>query len=69
MGALQPAPLDSQVGRWGRSQGSRSHLWNDGTWSQSLCFKINGPRTSLVVQWLRIHLPVQGAWVPPLVKN
>ena len=24
--------------------------------------------TSLVVQWLRIHLAVQGAWVPSLVR-
>ena len=23
--------------------------------------------TSLVVQWLRIHLPMQGTWVPSLV--
>ena len=23
------------------------------------------PETSLVVQWLRIHLPIQGAWVCP----
>ena len=26
-------------------------------------------RTSLVVQWLRIHLPVQGTWVPSLVQE
>ena len=26
-----------------------------------------GNRASLVVQWLRIHLPMQGKWVPSLV--
>ena len=26
-----------------------------------------GNKASLVVQWLRIHLPMQGEWVPPLV--
>ena len=26
-------------------------------------FKEKGHRTSLVVQWLRIHLPTQGMWV------
>ena len=25
------------------------------------------PGTSLVVQWLRIHLAMQGTWVQPLV--
>ena len=25
-----------------------------------------GPGTSLVAQWLRLYLPVQGIWVPPL---
>ena len=25
--------------------------------------------TSLVVQWLRIHLPVQGSWVQVLVQE
>ena len=25
--------------------------------------------TSLVVQWLRIHLAIQGAWVPSLVRE
>ena len=25
--------------------------------------------TSLVVQWLRIHLPVQGTWVRALVRE
>ena len=24
---------------------------------------------SLVVQWLRIHLPMQGTWVPSLVRE
>ena len=28
-------------------------------------FKINKLRTSLVVQWLGLLLPVQGVWVPP----
>ena len=26
-------------------------------------------QTSLVVQWLRIHLPMEGTWVPPLVQE
>ena len=26
-------------------------------------------RTSLVVQWLRIRLPVQGTWVPSLAEE
>ena len=26
-------------------------------------------RTSLVVQWLRIHLPMQGTWVESLVPE
>ena len=26
-------------------------------------------RTSLVAQWLRIRLPVQGTWVQPLVQD
>ena len=26
-------------------------------------------RTSLVAQWLRIHLPMQGKWVPSLVQE
>ena len=26
-------------------------------------------RTSLVVQWLRIHLPMQGTWVRVLVQE
>ena len=29
----------------------------------------NQSRTSLVVQWLRIHLPVQGTRVPALVRD
>ena len=27
------------------------------------------PGTSLVVQWLRIHLPMQGTWILPLVRE
>ena len=34
-------------------------LWND--------IKSNSWGTSLVVQWLRLHLPVQGIWVQSLV--
>ena len=29
--------------------------------------KITVQGTSLVVQWLRLHLPMQGAWVQSLV--
>ena len=32
------------------------------------CIKIS-KRTSLVVQWLRIHLPMQGTWVSSLVQK
>ena len=32
-------------------------------------FKDNDFWTSLVVQWLRIHLPMQGSWVPSLVEE
>ena len=32
-----------------------------------LTYKINHARTSLVSQWLRIHLPMQGTQVQPLV--
>jgi len=28
-----------------------------------------GSGTSLAVQWLRLHLPMQGIWVPSLVKD
>ena len=31
--------------------------------------KVRHPRTSLVVQWLRRHLPVQGAQVQSLVRE
>ena len=34
-------------------------------WTKSVQFS-NG-RTSLVVQWLSIHLPMQGTWVQSLV--
>ena len=27
-------------------------------------FKISNSGASLVVQWLRIHLPMQGTWIP-----
>ena len=36
------------------------------------CWKIviiNTCRASLVVQWLRIHLPMQGTWVQALVRE
>ena len=29
--------------------------------------KLTGQGTSLVVQWLRIHLPMQGTWVSSMV--
>ena len=32
-------------------------------------FKMSPERTSLVVQWLRIHLPVQGTWVWSLIRE
>ena len=34
------------------------------TFEQNVC-----PWTSLVAQWIRIHLPVQGTWVGPLVQE
>ena len=33
------------------------------------CFKNDGVVTSLGVQWLRIHLPIQGTWVWFLVQE
>ena len=27
------------------------------------------PKTSLVVQWLRIHLPMQGTWILSMVQE
>ena len=33
----------------------------------NILLKINRSRTSLVAQWLRIHLPMQGTWVQSLV--
>ena len=35
----------------------------------SVILKINKTGTSLVVQWLRIHLPTQGMWVQSLVSE
>ena len=35
----------------GRSQGPRSHSWNDGTWSQSWSCKINGPVGASIYSW------------------
>ena len=42
--------------------------YRDGLDRHGLCIKIS-KRTSLVVQWLRIHLPMQGTWVPSLVQK
>ena len=39
---------------------SKNHQW------LPRVFNINS-RTSLVVQWLRIHLPMQGTWVQSVV--
>ena len=30
---------------------------------------LRGGEISLVVQWLRLHLPMQGVWVQPLVRS
>ena len=35
--------------------------------NSSQSFKKKRRGTSLVVQWLRIHLPMQGTWVPSFV--
>ena len=35
----------------------------------NMCVKKGKRRISLVVQWLRIHLPMQGTWVPSLVQE
>ena len=35
-------------------------------WSAQ-CFKVSQLGTSLVVQWLRLYLPVQGVWVQTLL--
>ena len=40
------------------------------TWAINLLYlKYILPVTSLVVQWLRIHLPMQGMWVQSLVRE
>ena len=36
-----------------------------GKWSQAIKNNVEG--TSLVIQWLRLHLPMQEVWVQPLV--
>lgn len=33
----------------------------------TFCYQINNIGTSLVIQWLRIRLPIQGAWIWSLV--
>ena len=33
------------------------------------CLSLKHSRTSLVVQWLRIHLPMQGTWVRALARE
>ena len=48
--------------------------WEDETLSapascQFIHWKISTEGTSLVVQWLRIHLPMQGTWVWSLVQE
>ena len=35
-----------------------------GKWSQAIKNNVEG--TSLVIQWLRLHLPMQEVWVQPL---
>ena len=40
---------------------------NLGKWSQAIKNNVQG--TSLVVQWLRLHLPMQEVWVQPLVGD
>ena len=50
-------------------------LPSQGPWSkaaatrESLTAKAASPGTSLVVQWLRLELPVQGTWVRSLVRE
>ena len=47
----------------------RTILWRVTVW-QSLCSPQKGLLgTSLVAQWLRIHLPMQGTWVWALVRE
>ena len=36
---------------------------------KSFAFKKKGCQTSLVAQWIRIHLPMKGTWVPSLVQE
>ena len=36
---------------------------------QNIFLKLISPGTSLVVQWLRLHLPVQGVWVWSLIRE
>ena len=45
----------------------RSLSWMGRSYKTGLCLRAQALGTSLVVQWLRIHLPVQGIWVQSLV--
>ena len=62
---------------WGRGEGGGSHfIWTE-EWQcfrklahnhkGRMCLKSNTSETSLVVQWLRLGLLMQGAWVQSLV--
>ena len=47
------------------------HCW-PGWWGwcvRESAFLESSPGPSLVTQWLRLHLPVQGTWVQSLVKE
>ena len=51
------------------SSGCRQDAFRSRLLSVSLFIKICTSGASLVAQWLRIHLPMQGKWVRALVRE
>ena len=47
--------------------GAKHQIGCRGTWNSLV--KNTAPRTSLVAQWVRIYLPMQGTWVQSLVQE
>ena len=46
-----------------------SHLCNGRKRTEDYCRRKEQEGTSLAIQWLRLMLPMQGAWVQPLVRE
>ena len=67
LGSLQPR---SDRGVFIVKQDPKEHtrsLQAEGFMWSAQCFQASQLGPSLVVQWLRLHLPVQGVWVQPLL--